>query len=179
MSAKAAIADIIRKAVLVACLFTLNTNVGAQTPEYLTNETTAAESVTELETSLTQIISPERLERAGCWRLPDTGPFLNDSQTKFNFRAYDFERTDGFGATQSQASTLGGELSFESGRWKDTLSVAASWYTSQGVDIDYRPQQGKLEGLWIRLRTANATRMDPTRDRRDVRLIINYDFAML
>ena len=127
-------ADIIRKTVLVACLFTLNTNVGAQTPEYLTNETTAAESVAETETSLTQIISPERPRREGIWRLPDTGPFLNDSQTEFKFRGYDFERTDGFGVTQSQASTLGGDLSFESGRWKDTLSVAASWYTSQGVD---------------------------------------------
>ena len=126
--------DIIRKTVLMACLFTLNTNVGAQTPEYLTNETTAAESVTELESSLTQIISPERLQRAGLWRLPDTGPFLNDSQTTFRFRGYDFERTDGFGTTLSQAFTMGGELGFESGRWKDKLSIAASWYTSQGVN---------------------------------------------
>jgi hypothetical protein len=127
-------AIVIRKTVLMACLFTLNTNARAQTPEYLTNETTAAASVTELETSLTQIISPERLQRAGLWRLPDTGPFLNDSQTTFRFRGYDFERTDGFGTTLSQAFTMGGELGFESGRWKDKLSVAASWYTSQGVN---------------------------------------------
>ena len=126
--------DTIRKTALMACLFTVNSNVGAQTAEYLTNETTAAESVTELETSLTQIISPERLERAGRWRLPEAGPFLNDSQTSFKFRGYDFERTDGFGTTLSQASTIGGELRLESGQWKDKLSVAASWYTSQGVN---------------------------------------------
>ena len=47
------------------------------------------------------------------------------------------------------------------------------------VTIDYRPPQGKLEGLWIRLRTADVNRMDPATDRNDVRLIINYDFAML
>ena len=47
------------------------------------------------------------------------------------------------------------------------------------ITIDYRPQQGKLEGLWIRLRTADVSRMDPANDSKDVRLIINYDFAML
>ncbi len=47
------------------------------------------------------------------------------------------------------------------------------------VTIDFRPEQGKLEGLWIRLRTADVSRMDPATDRNDVRLIINYDFAML
>jgi hypothetical protein len=124
----------IRKTALLACLFTLNTIVSAQTPEYLTIETTAAESVAELETSLTQITAPEEPRRAGIWSLPGTGPFLSDSQTSFKFRGYDFERTDGFGTTLSHASTLGGELRFESGEWKDKLSVAASWYTSQGID---------------------------------------------
>lgn len=127
-------AKIICKTALMACLFTLNTIVGAQTPEYLTIETTAAESIAELETSLTQLTTPERPQRAGIWRLPDTGPFLSDSQTSFKFRGYDFERTDGFGTTLSQAFALGGELRFESGEWKDNLSVAASWYTSQGID---------------------------------------------
>ena len=104
---------IIRKTALMTSLFTLNTIVGAQTPEYLTIETTAAESVAELETSLTQLTASEEPQRAGIWSLQGTGPFLSDSQTSFNFRGYDFERTDGFGTTVSHASTLGGELSFD------------------------------------------------------------------
>ena len=40
--------------------------------------------------------------------------------------------------------------------------------------IDYRPEQGALKGLWLRVRWADSDRGDPSADRRDLRFILNY-----
>ena len=125
---------IVRQGLIVVGLLAVSDWVGAQTAEYITSETTAAESVEELDSSLNETEYLEPSTRMGFWGFLDAGPFLRDADLSFRFRGYNFERTDGTGATLSRAFAAGGELAFQSGRWNEMLSVAASWYTSQGID---------------------------------------------
>ena len=47
------------------------------------------------------------------------------------------------------------------------------------VTADFRPQQGLLKGLWLRVRYADGRRGSPLADRRDVRVILNYTLGLL
>lgn len=47
------------------------------------------------------------------------------------------------------------------------------------VTVDYRPQDGWLKGLWLRVRYAYGDRGSPVADRRDVRIILNYRLGAL
>jgi len=53
----------------------------------------------------------------------------------------------------------------------DTDEIAAT--------VDYRPQDGWLKGLWLRVRYAYGDRGSPVADRRDVRIILNYRLGAL
>jgi len=46
------------------------------------------------------------------------------------------------------------------------------------LTIDFRPPRGLLQGLWIRFRRAEGDRGDPTADRKDNRIIVNYDLPL-
>ena len=45
------------------------------------------------------------------------------------------------------------------------------------ITADFRPPDGPLQGLWLRIRFADADRGAPMNDRRDVRIILNYNFG--
>lgn len=45
------------------------------------------------------------------------------------------------------------------------------------ITADFRPQEGFLKGLWLRIRYADGDRGSPLADRRDVRVILNYTLA--
>ncbi len=101
--------------------------------EYLRDEATAAESAEDVGSGLQDLVDGDEPRRLGRWRLQRGTTFWRDSELQVKLRSYDFERDDG-SSTLSEAFTLGGEVSFRSGVWKDVLSVDAAWYTSQGVD---------------------------------------------
>lgn len=46
------------------------------------------------------------------------------------------------------------------------------------VTADFRPPQGKMKGFWVRLRYARGDGGSDIDDRRDIRLILNYDFRL-
>lgn len=45
------------------------------------------------------------------------------------------------------------------------------------ITVDFRPQEGLFEGVWLRVRYAEADRGSPEADRRDLRFILNYSVA--
>ena len=45
------------------------------------------------------------------------------------------------------------------------------------VTADFRPQEGLLKGLWLRIRYADADRGSPAADRRDLRIILNFSIG--
>jgi hypothetical protein len=47
------------------------------------------------------------------------------------------------------------------------------------ITADFRPQEGFLKGLWLRVRYAEGDRGSPADNRRDVRVILNYSLGML
>ena len=64
--------------------------------------------------------------------LAHRGPFWADSSVELRLRTYNFTRKID-GTTVSDATALGTELTFHSGRWKDRLSFLATWHTSLGL----------------------------------------------
>jgi hypothetical protein len=133
-----------RRVMLIAGTLVVSHGAGAQSAEYLTNETIAAQSAEDLDTMMSEFAEIEPPRRRAFLRFQEGNPFFRDTDIHFDFRGYDFDRTDGNGETISQAFALGGELSYLSGQWKDRLSVAASWYTSQGINA---PEQFDGTGL--------------------------------
>lgn len=106
--------------------------------EYLYDEKAAPESADELETPFENAIEPEVEEVQTRWRilgriLRDKGPFWRDSRLSFNSRTYLFDR-DFEDSMAAEALATGGELSFQSGLWKEVLRFATSWYGSFGID---------------------------------------------
>jgi hypothetical protein len=65
--------------------------------------------------------------------LKDAPPFWRDGSFELGVRAYDFNRENGT-ETIAEATAIGTELSFRSGKWRDRLSAVVSWHTSTGVD---------------------------------------------
>jgi hypothetical protein len=47
------------------------------------------------------------------------------------------------------------------------------------ITADFRPQEGFLKGLWLRVRYADGDRGSPAADRREVRVILNYSLEAL
>ncbi|MGI9202696.1 MAG: OprD family outer membrane porin, partial [Woeseiaceae bacterium] len=47
------------------------------------------------------------------------------------------------------------------------------------VTADFRPPDGLLKGLWLRIRYGDADRGSPMADRRDIRIILNYTIGAL
>ncbi len=47
------------------------------------------------------------------------------------------------------------------------------------ITADFRPQEGFLKGLWLRVRYAEGDRGSPAADRREVRVILNYSLEAL
>ena len=65
--------------------------------------------------------------------LDDAPPFWRDSSFELRIRAYDFQREDGIELI-AEATALGTELEFQSGKWQDRISTVLSWHTSSGID---------------------------------------------
>jgi len=65
--------------------------------------------------------------------LAHRGPFWADSAVELGLRAYDFTR-DSDGERVSDATALGTALTFRSGKWRDRLSMLATWHTSIGLN---------------------------------------------
>ena len=76
------------------------------------------------DTTLTAI--PRRRVLRGA--LAARSPFWRDSEMEFRFRAYDFNRENAT-TTISEASAVGTELTVRSGKWRERLSLAATWHT--------------------------------------------------
>ena len=47
------------------------------------------------------------------------------------------------------------------------------------ITADFRPQEGFLKGLWLRVRYAEGDRGSPAANRRDVRVILNYSLGVM
>ena len=47
------------------------------------------------------------------------------------------------------------------------------------VTIDFRPQQGLFQGMWLRVRYGDADRGPDADDRRDLRIILSFNFDVL
>ncbi len=73
-------------------------------------------------------------------------------------------------------------LQFNVARGENALDAATGLRlpddAEKDLTLDYRPAAGVLEGLWVRLRVAEADRMSASADRSDVRLIVNYELPV-
>ncbi len=47
------------------------------------------------------------------------------------------------------------------------------------ITADFQPQETWLKGLWLRVRYADGSRGSDAADRRDVRIILNYNLSAL
>jgi hypothetical protein len=105
--------------------------------EYIRDEGAVPESVD-------QVVSPMQLTfqekpkipRFFPWlkeELKDTPAFFRDTKLNLNLRTYYFYR-DKYDDTKSEAWTLGGALSYQSGWFLDRFSVGSVLYTSQKLD---------------------------------------------
>ncbi len=65
-------------------------------------------------------------------RLKDLPPFLRDSKAFLHLRTYVFNRRN-LGDTRDAAWAAGGWLDYESGLWRETLSIGAKLFHSQDV----------------------------------------------
>ncbi|MGI9204083.1 MAG: OprD family outer membrane porin, partial [Woeseiaceae bacterium] len=88
---------------------------------------------------------PSRRPRLGLLidLLADRSPFWRDSSLDLSLRAYNFRRDDD-NSTLAEASTLGTDLTFQSGKWRDRLSITTSWHTSNKINA---PQGSGDTGL--------------------------------
>ncbi len=71
--------------------------------------------------------------------LKDAGPFWRNSEFELGVRTFDFQLEDGSGLI-AEATALGTELVFQSGKWRERLSTVVSWHTSFGLNA--REPQG-------------------------------------
>ncbi len=104
--------------------------------EYQLVENLAAESAEEASIGLQDIDKvPEKRPRRHLLHdaLANTPPFWRDSSLDFGLRVYDLERENGLESI-AEASAVGTELTFRSGKWRDRLSTVVSWHTSFAID---------------------------------------------
>ena len=104
--------------------------------EYQQLENIAPESAEELSVGLDAIDKPpERRPSLELLRdvLAKRSPFWRDSSLDLGIRVYDFQRESGV-ESLAEAIAVGTDLTFQSGKWHDRLSLAVSWHTSSGID---------------------------------------------
>ena len=118
----------------VLALFAL-WSITARAAEYQRDEAIAPESAEKVDSPLRDGIRERRKRRRQILdKWLETAPaFWRDSKIDLGMRFYDFEREDG-DTTLSEALTGGGEFSFTSGRWRERISIGASWYGSFAID---------------------------------------------
>jgi len=124
-----------RLSIIPATLLFLLLNV-ANAAEYKLSENLPAESAHESPVAINmaggeQEVIPSR--KLFNFHLNSTSPFLRDSETTLDFRVMDFARDHG-GSDEREAFAAGSELTFTSGKWRDRLSLGATWHTSIGID---------------------------------------------
>ncbi len=119
------------------CAVALNLLVAATlASEYQQLENIAPESAEEASLGIKDIGEvPNKLPRRGLLRnaLADAPPFWRDSSLDLGLRVYDLERENGVESI-AEASAVGTELTFRSGKWRDRLSTVVSWHTSFAID---------------------------------------------
>ncbi len=104
--------------------------------EYQQLENIAPESAEELSVGLEVSDRPlEQLPRLELLRdvLAKRSPFWRDSSLDLGIRVYDFQRESGVEPI-ADAIAAGTDLTFQSGKWHERLSLAVSWHTSSGID---------------------------------------------
>ena len=103
--------------------------------EYHRDEDIAPESAEDVHSPMRDSTrsGPAPLRRILGKRLENASPFWRDTEARLRFRLYDFERENG-DSTLSEAVAGGAEWEFSTGRWKDHISMSASWYTSFEID---------------------------------------------
>lgn len=104
--------------------------------DYLDVENVAPASAEELQLSLGRAgvddqATPARMILKKLFE--DSVPFWRDGTLSLKLRGYDFRRNNDI-EILSDASAIGTELGFASGKWLDRVSVVASWHTSSGFD---------------------------------------------
>jgi hypothetical protein len=102
--------------------------------EYNLSEEPPPESIGEIDQSEISMMGEFRRDPRVIFRPIDDwrktkGPFLRDGQLKYNFRSY-YYNAELTGISEPSAWAWGGELAYNSGVWRDMLSVGASWYSS-------------------------------------------------
>ena len=122
---------------IVACLLAIAgfVPIAIHAAEYQRDEEIAPESAEDLHSPMRDSIRnrPAPLRRILGKRLENAPPFWRDAEGRLRFRLYDFERNNG-DSTLSEAMAGGAEWQFSTGRWKDRISISASWYTSFAID---------------------------------------------
>jgi hypothetical protein len=123
--------------------------MSAQSAEYQLSEEPPPESVEKIPEPLGQLgedfLRDPRVifKPINDWRRT-RGPFLRDGQLVFNFRTYYFDAEKPNG-TDPRVWAGGGELAYNSGKWRDFLSVGASWYGS----YDWASNSDKEESVLL------------------------------
>jgi len=67
-------------------------------------------------------------------RLKDLAPFWRDTKVAFHFRTYEFDRRNS-STDKREAWTAGGQVAYESGRWKN-LGIQAAYYLTNELHAD-------------------------------------------
>jgi hypothetical protein len=136
----------IRRFVLACAAAILTLAAPGYGSEYQQNEEIAPESAEDASVGLeTMDKPPPRRPRLGLLinLLADRSPFWRDASLDLGLRAYDFRREND-NDTIAEANALGTDLAFQSGKWRDRLSITASWHTSNKIDA---PQGSGGTGL--------------------------------
>lgn len=104
--------------------------------DYIEDETTTPKSVENIDDPITYGLEKkeERLLKLKHF-IKDLPPFLRDAYLRPRMRTYFFNRNTE-SETDPEAITLGGELQFLSGKFKDTFEIGASYYFSHGIHED-------------------------------------------
>ena len=132
-----------RVGLLVALLALVTVAFGT---EYQLDENIAPESAEEMAVGLDRIDRPlGKRPRLELLRdvLDKASPFWRDSSLDLGVRVFDFQREDGINSI-AEALAAGTELTFQSGKWHDRLSLALTWHTSFDVDA---PEDSGATGL--------------------------------
>ena len=102
--------------------------------EYIRHEEAVPESVDQVGTPIERTFKEKaEIPRFFPWlkeELKDTPAFFRDTKLNLNLRTYYFDRHK-FDNSESEAWTVGGALSYQSGWFLDRFSVGSVLYTSQ------------------------------------------------
>lgn len=107
--------------------------------QYLNDEMLAPESAEEANMAMGAIADDKEIpSRQSIFNLDfsEASPFWRDSESSLNFRLYDFDR-DSKNANSREAIALGTEISFNSGKWRDRLSINTTWHISSPIDAPH------------------------------------------